>query len=250
MNEIKLSRRLEAVVKEIPAGARIADIGTDHACLPCRAVLAGIAVSAIAGEIVEGPYRAACRQVAQSGLEGRVSVRKGDGLGVVGPGEVDVLILSGLGGAAIRDILEQGKAKLDSVVRLILQPNIAAHHVRRWFLDNGWELVKENILEEAGEIYEILIGERGQPERPYKRDLPERTCKALDVSRSPSQAEILLGPFLMAEKSETFIKKWSRELKSLQKIQRRLEQANETTETIARKQDVQAKMDIIREALP
>ncbi len=143
MNEVKLSKRLEEVVREIPVGSTVADIGSDHAYLPCYTIINNIATKAVAGEVVDGPFRSAQATVAESGLQDKVDVRKGNGLAVIAPGEVDVITVAGMGGALIRDILESGKEKLEGVTRLILQPNIAAHHIREWFIENGWELIHE-----------------------------------------------------------------------------------------------------------
>ncbi|MDF4746179.1 class I SAM-dependent methyltransferase, partial [Vibrio parahaemolyticus] len=163
----KLSKRLEEVVREIPVGSTVADIGSDHAYLPCYTIINNIATKAVAGEVVDGPFRSAQATVAESGLQDKVDVRKGNGLAVITPGEVDVITVAGMGGALIRDILESGKEKLEGVTRLILQPNIAAHHIREWFIENGWELIHEKIVKEDGKIYEILVGERGNIEVPY-----------------------------------------------------------------------------------
>ncbi|PGD08508.1 tRNA (adenine(22)-N(1))-methyltransferase TrmK [Bacillus wiedmannii] len=234
MNEVKLSKRLEEVVREIPVGSTVADIGSDHAYLPCYAIINNIATKAVAGEVVEGPFRSAQATVAESGLQDKVDVRKGNGLAVIAPGEVDVITVAGMGGALIRDILESGKEKLEGVTRLILQPNIAAHHIREWFIENGWELIYEKIVKEDGKIYEILVGERGNIASPYSEN---------------KQAELFMGPFLIKEKSEAFVEKWEGELKNFQNILKQLERAADSEETKVKRAEVEAKMKMIGEVL-
>ncbi|ABS23244.1 tRNA (adenine(22)-N(1))-methyltransferase [Bacillus cytotoxicus] len=234
MNEVKLSKRLEEVVREIPAGSTVADIGSDHAYLPCYAIVNHIATKAVAGEVVDGPFRSAQATVAENGLQGKIDVRKGNGLAVISPGEVDVITIAGMGGALIRDILESGKEKLNGVTRLILQPNIAAHHIREWFIENDWELIREKIVKEDGKIYEILVGERGNPLAPYS---------------DRKQAELLIGPFLMKEKSDVFIEKWECELKNFQNILKQLERATESEDTKAKRNEVMEKMKMVGDVL-
>ncbi|MDM5156488.1 tRNA (adenine(22)-N(1))-methyltransferase TrmK [Bacillus sp. DX1.1] len=234
MNEVKLSKRLEEVVREIPVGSTIADIGSDHAYLPCYTIINNIATKAVAGEVVDGPFRSAQATVAECGLQEKVDVRKGNGLAVITPGEVDVITIAGMGGALIRDILENGKEKLNGVTRLILQPNIAAHHIREWFVENGWELIHEKIIKEDGKIYEIVVGEKGDPLAPYHEN---------------KQASLFIGPFLMKEKSDTFVEKWESELKNFQNIIKQLERATASEDTKVKREEVLAKMKMIEEVL-
>lgn len=193
MNHERLSMRLERVAIHIPKGSILADIGSDHAYLPCYAVGNGLCDRAIAGEVVEGPYQSARKQVAMTGLEDKIEVRKGDGLEVLNPDEATCITICGMGGTLISSILESGKEKLGIAKRLILQPNVGAANVRSWLIDNGWELSGEEILEEDGKIYEILIAEKGDPLRPY---------------RVNKQNGLMFGPYLTEEFSPTFIKKW------------------------------------------
>lgn len=233
MNTEKLSHRLEAVTKYIPAGSRIADIGSDHAYLPCYAVKKGIVPFAIAGEVVEGPYQSAKKQVKLEGLEDQISVRKGNGLEVVSQGEVDCITIAGMGGALITTILEEGKDKLDSVKRLILQPNLSAISIRTWLVDHGWELIAEEILEEDGKIYEVLSAEKGEPLKPYK-----------NVEKG-----LLMGPFLMEERSRVFQNKWQGEVKNWKRILLQLDKVASTEETEKRKQELYQKIKMAEEVL-
>jgi len=234
MNELKLSKRLEEVVKSIPKGARIADIGSDHAYLPCYAYLQGYITEAIAGEVVEGPFQSAKDQVKKVNLENVIDVRKGNGLAVLEKGEVDCVTIAGMGGTLISTILEEGKEKLEGVTRLILQPNIGAINVRKWLLDNEWEIIDEKILEDEKRIYEIVVAERGEAKKPYGDEL---------------ESGLLVGPVLRVEKNEAFVKKWTHELAHLKQIASRLSSSAQTEESKQKLARFQQEIKLIEEVL-
>lgn len=203
MNSERLSMRLQRVALHIPKGSILADIGSDHAYLPCYAVKNNLSSKAIAGEVVEGPYQSALKQVMETGLQARIDVRKGDGLDVLEVDEATSVTIAGMGGTLISSILERGKNKLAKVERLILQPNVGSQNVRIWLIENGWELKDEDILEEDGKIYEILVAEAGEPLKPY-----EDNC----------DNKIQFGPFLLQQHHSVFIKKWTQEKIHFEKI--------------------------------
>ena len=103
------------------------------------------------------------RNIAAAGLLDRIDVRKGDGLGVLAPGEADAVVIAGMGGATITDILDAGEDRLEGVGVLLLQPNVGARDVRRWLHDHGWFLRDECVLEEDGVFYDILEAVPAQP---------------------------------------------------------------------------------------
>jgi tRNA (adenine22-N1)-methyltransferase len=235
MNAEKLSDRLEAVANNIPEGARLADIGSDHAYLPCNVVKKGTVSKAIAGEVADGPFQSALEQVREENLTDQISVRKGDGLEVIQPGEVDCITIAGMGGTLISTILEKGKAKLEGVSRLILQPNVGSFAVRRWLIANGWELIKEEILEEDRKIYEILIAEKGEPLKPYQ-----------DINL---EIGVLFGPFLLKEKTGVFKEKWNAERSNWERILKQLEEAVQNDYTASKRQELETKIKMAEEAL-
>ncbi len=211
MNVNQLSKRLQKVADYLPEGAYFADIGSDHAYLPCYVCLKDPAAKAVAGEVNQGPLDSAREEVAAHQLQNRIDTRLGNGLAVIDKGEVNQVTIAGMGGPLIRDILEQGKDKLASVNRIIVQPNIDARSLRRWFLENEYQLFAEEILEENGHIYEVLVAEPGNPYAPYTDEQMEK--------------ELWLGPYLLEEKSAVFQNKWREELEKKQYVLGQIKQA-------------------------
>ncbi|WP_338750154.1 tRNA (adenine(22)-N(1))-methyltransferase TrmK [Bacillus sp. FJAT-52991] len=234
MNINQLSKRLTAVANQIPNQSTLADIGSDHAYLPCYAVKTGIVTKAVAGEVVEGPFQAAKQQVKEAGLEELIDVRKGNGLEVITAGEVECITIAGMGGTLIASILEEGKAKLEGVKRLVLQPNISAINIRQWLLANEWELIAEMIMEEDGKVYEVLTAEKGDPSKPYKENQAQ---------------QLLLGPFLMEEKNDAFLKKWKREASQLELVLENLKKAEDGEAIMKKQQQVLHELNLIKEAI-
>ena len=230
MNAQKLSKRLETVASFVPTGAVVADIGSDHAYLPCYLIHKGIAARAVAGEVVKGPYESAVRQVRTEGLTDKITVRMADGLAAVEQDDrVDTVTIAGMGGPLIVSILEKHPQALTSVTRLILQPNIHAKAIREWALQNGWALQDEVILREDDKVYEVLVLQRG--------------------AMTLTEAEILLGKQLSANRSDVFVEKWTREITNWQRVLTAIEAAASTPGNEAKRKELQQLIDMVQEAL-
>ena len=192
-----ISKRLELVASFVPQGAILLDVGSDHAYLPIELIERGQIESAIAGEVVEGPYQSAVKNVEAHGLEEKIQVRLANGLTAFEEADqVSVITIAGMGGRLIARILEEGLDKLANVERLILQPNNREDDLRIWLQDNGFQIVAESILEEAGKFYEILVVEAGQMKL--------------------SASDVRFGPFLSKEVSPVFVQKWQKEAAKLE----------------------------------
>lgn len=229
MNSEQLSERLKQVGSYVEKNARLADIGSDHAYLPCYLAKQRQIEFAIAGEVVKGPFQSAERQVRNEGLTDRIEVRMGDGLDVIrAEDEISTITIAGMGGPLIAKILERGKKKASLASRLILQPNVHAWSIRAWAEQNGWQLIEEQILEENQKIYEILVLEKGQMRL--------------------SEAERLLGPLLIKQKSEIFQKKWMREKQEWERILENLPQ-DERLEIAEKKVELRTKIQMVQEVL-
>lgn len=217
-DDMKLSQRLQYIMEQIPVGSRLADIGSDHGLLPVAAVRSGRVPQAVAGEVNDGPLRAAQKQVAETGLTDRITVRKGDGLAVIKAHEVDVITIAGMGGALIASILDQGKDKLASVKQLVLQPNVGEDILRRWLIEHQWILTGEHIMEEDGKIYEILTAVPAS-KISLKQDELYRPWELPGSSLVLTRDWLLqLGPLLVKKPNEVFFRKWQLEIRKLQDV--------------------------------
>lgn len=199
MNQQTLSLRLERVAAQVPAGARLADIGSDHGYLPVALLRRGAIAAAVAGEVALTPFLAAERTVRENDLGEHITVRLANGLDAIEPGDgITAVSLCGMGGETIRDILQAGKARLSGEERLIMQPNGSERPLRQWLMDNGYRIVHEEVLRENRFDYEVIIAEPGE-HVPY------------------TDQQLYFGPLQMQARSPAFLLKWQRQLRLKQK---------------------------------
>lgn len=161
---MELAKRLAALAAYVPAGSIAADIGTDHAYLPIFLVEEGICPRVIATDLNPGPFRSAGRKVEEHNLGNKIELRLGDGLKPLKPGEADVLVLAGMGGNTIREILAASPDVIKTVRRLVLQPMADPGDLRSWLAANGWKISDEELVEESGRIYVIITADPGREE--------------------------------------------------------------------------------------
>lgn len=192
---VRFPARLQAVADYIPPGETVADIGTDHALLPIYLVSRDVSPRVIGVEKAPGPLDAARRAVAESGLDGLIEVRAGDGLAPLHPGEARVLVLAGMGGRTIFAILDAAPAVVRAAQTLVLQPQEPVAPARRWLLQNGWCLADENLVEETGRLYLVIRAVKGESKPAGKQvdDLLLEIGPVLVARKHPLLGRYLAG---------------------------------------------------------
>ena len=248
---IQLSQRLQTVAQYITKGHRVADIGSDHAMLPVYLVQHHISSFAIAGEINEGPWQAASKQIESANLSDVIVARRGNGLEVIAPQEVDTITICGMGGALISSILEQGyeQGKLEGVKELVLQPNVGEDAVRSWLLAHHWALQDESIVEEDGKIYEVLYAKRIEAVKEWNEQLYSGDQLALPYAKPIREAIALrMGPYLLKKRDDILRKKWLAEIEKLDYIIASLSQS-ELNSAKAKLASVKQDQQLIKEVL-
>jgi tRNA (adenine22-N1)-methyltransferase len=156
---MNLDKRLGTVAALVRHGARVADIGTDHAYLPVYLLQAGVCPSAIASDIGEGPLEAARHTVTAAGLTDKISLRLGDGLAGIAPDEAEDIVIAGMGGETIAAILQAAPWVKNPALRLILQPMTRAEDLRCWLLQNGFSVLQERLVQDGRHLYPVLAAE-------------------------------------------------------------------------------------------
>ena len=158
----ELTPRLQMVGEMIPEGARLADVGTDHAYLPAALLLEGKIPWAVAADLRQGPLSRARSTVQACGLTGKVAFRLCDGLTGIQPGEVDAAAIAGMGGETIAAILAAAPWTRERDIPLILQPMSSMPDLRRWLGENGYRIVEERLAREGEMLYTALLVRAGE----------------------------------------------------------------------------------------
>ena len=164
MREKKLSKRMQAVADLVTPGQRVADVGCDHAYVSIYLVEQQIASGCLAMDVNKGPLERAKANIREHGLEGKIETRLGSGLEPAHPGEVDAVLMAGMGGILMRDLLETSKEVSHSLKEWVLQPQSDIDLVRSYIRESGFHIVAENMVEEDGKYYPMFRAVPGQEE--------------------------------------------------------------------------------------
>ncbi len=191
-----ITPRLAAIASLVQPGASVIDVGSDHAYIPIFLLKEKRAVCALATDVHDGPLARALSNIRQFGLMDKICVQKANGLIGVRTEIYNTVIIAGMGGMLIADILS-GAGSL-SGKHLILQPMTAITELRFFLSTNGFRIVREKIVQEEDKLYIVIEAESGE-DAPY------------------SDVELLLG---RNNKSEPLYLVWKKEIEG--KLQKKI----------------------------
>ncbi|MCR5429914.1 MAG: class I SAM-dependent methyltransferase [Eubacterium sp.] len=213
-----LSKRLKTVADLVTPCDKVADVGTDHGYVPIYLVKENIARFCYAMDVNEGPLTIAKSNIASEGLEDKIETLLSDGFDSFGDREADTVIIAGMGGDLIVDILT--RAKSYEFKELILSPHKRVDLVRKYLMEGGYEIIDEIMIEDAEKYYPVI-----------------KACKG---EANYSDVELEFGPKLLSNKDETLKAFLDKEYDKFSKIKDSLKEDNA---------DVDEKLKIIKEGL-
>lgn len=230
---MEISKRLEFIARYIDECNSIVDVGTDHGYIPIYAVKNELCKQAIASDINKDPVKKAKLNVALEGLSSKIDTRLGGGLQTVKKGEVEGVVIAGMGGNLIRDILEFDKHKLPYFKFLILQPAQNPEVLREYLYTNGYEIIAEDLCFDEGIYYELFKVKKSSKEKMELSPIYYEFSPILIKKKHP----LLLG--YLKEKEEkykrilSFIKDDSESAKRRkEEIENKLEEINRFKEEV------------------
>lgn len=227
---MKLSNRLELVVSFVKPGESAADVGTDHGHVPVELVRRGIVKHALAMDVRKGPLSKAEENIAAAGMKEKIEARLSDGVQKLKANEADSVIIAGMGGELVIHILEDGRHVWDTVEQWVLSPHSEIHKVREWLYQNGFCIVKEDMVYEEGKFYTVLDVRR------------ERNASEL------TEVDFRYGTYLRQTKNPVFVDYLKEEERKLLALKENLEkQAGHSERAGESLKDVEEKLSMNRE---
>lgn len=153
----RLDSRLALCASFVRKGARLADIGTDHAYLPVWLCRCGVCPSAIAADINPAPLESGARAVAEAGLTDKIETRLSNGLREIRQDEADDIVIAGMGGDLIAEIIGDCAYAQDKNKHFILQPMTRSENLLRWLDANGFSVLRQDCCTAAKKCYTVIL---------------------------------------------------------------------------------------------
>ena len=204
-----LSKRLQNVADMVTKGYIVADIGTDHGYVPIYLIKNGIVPKAYAMDINEGPLKIAGKNIRLEGLQDKITTVLSDGMNEMTSEMAESVVIAGMGGDLITDILNRGK-NIKGIKELVLSPHKRVDIVRKYLLDNNWKITDENMVIDNNKYYTIL------------KAVPEY-----------DEAELMYGRLLLLTKNPVLKQYLEKENKMYEEVLKKVENSkNETINSV------------------
>lgn len=280
---VGLSRRLMAIADLARSGQCVCDVGCDHAHIPIRLLQEGRFKRAIGMDVIEGPLEKAAGNLSLYGMQDRIGLRLSDGLDAFCIGEADTLIITGMGGSMMQEILLREPEKTRSFQALVLGPQSDPEKVRSALRALGFRIEDERLIYDDGKYYPIvravrgdskgdpLADSKGDPLEDPKRDpLADSKRDPLedplgdsaggdsgpfpDKSALLQETEDLFGPILLERRDPVLLEFLVRQERVLKKIHSSVRRAAQTNEArsgdhLAKAEEIGHRITLFRTAL-
>ena len=215
---MELRGRLKTIAEKVPVCSIVSDVGTDHAYIPIYLVRNSICKKAVAADVKTGPLLAAKQNIEEYRLADLIETRLGDGLGPIKENECDSVVIAGMGGTLIKDILERDFSKARAAKILVLQPMNRVDELREWLYGSGFDIFDESLTCEGEKIY-VIISARWTGE-----------------NRKLDDIYFLIGEKLIEKKDPLLEKYLMKKIRQVHKVIEELKSGPGELETIKEKQ--------------
>ena len=192
---MKINNRLKKIGDLVKENTCCLDVGCDHAMLDIYLTKRGKNIKAIASDIAEGPLNQAKENIKKEHLEKEIETRLGRGLTTYSEG-IDTVIISGMGGRSMIEILEESKQILPRIETFILSPNNYQQDLKEYLCKKNFYIEQEELVEDSHFIYQIIVFAKGKKRYTKK--------------------EYFFGPMLLQNKGNLFQKYYKREQERLE----------------------------------
>ena len=233
---VPMSARLEAIVELAERGDILCDVGCDHAHVPIRLLQSGCYRRAIGMDVIAGPLGKAAGNLSLYGMEDLVELRLSNGLDAFSAGEADTLVITGMGGTLMEDILLRQPEKTASFSALVLGPQSDPEKVRAALRRLGFIIKKEKLIFEDGKYYPVIRAESGgKPDARVFDTVPALSKETLSKQTGEGiqdlrlQAQDMFGPVLLENRDPVLLEFLTRRTAVLERILCSIQQAARDT---------------------
>lgn len=163
-----MNKRLEYIYSLIDIDTNgVADIGTDHGFLPVALAERGFTGNIVASDINASPLEKAKENAAKSMVSEKIEFIQCSGLNLIPVEKTNTVIIAGMGGDTICNILDDAEALINDTLSFILQPMSKPEVLRYWLDNNEFQIISDEYIEDNGRIYCVMKAHKSSITRRY-----------------------------------------------------------------------------------